>query len=228
MENLLLKYMEESFHKNEYRPGSSYPPVVTLSREYGCPSKLIGQLLIDTINRKITRHNAPKWRFINKELLEDAARELKMPEVNFNAMLGAEERGIVLDIMTFSSTYGGSAHIRKTFQKTVRSFAMQGYVVIGGRGGVAITRELPNSLHIRLQAPIAWRIREVAARHGITETEAAKMAHTIDAKRTKLIENLHGSKFSYSLFDLIYNCQTLSREEIVASVIQVMSARNMI
>lgn len=228
MDNLLLKYMEDSFHKGEYKPGSSYPPVVTLSREYGCPSKLIGQLLVDSINRKITRHNAPKWKFINKEILEDAARELKMPEVHFNAMLGAEERGIVLDIMTFSSTYGGSAHIRKTFQKTVRSFAMQGYVVIGGRGGVAITRELPNSLHIRLQAPLEWRIREVASRHGISDAEAVKMTHSIDAKRTKLIESLHGSKFTPSLFDLIYNCQTLSREEIVASVIHIMTTRNMI
>lgn len=228
MQNLLLKYMEQSFLKTELRPGGNFAPVVTISREYGCPSKPIGQLLADTINRRPARYDAPRWKFINKEILEAAAKELKMPEVQFNSMLGAEERGIVLDIMTFSSTYGGSAHIRKTFQKTVMSFALQGYVVIGGRGGVAITRKLPNTLHLRLQAPLEWRIREVMTHHGITERDAVKMIHKIDAKRTSLIESLHGSKFTPTLFDIIYNCETMSKEEIVSAIIQVMVHRKMI
>ena len=52
------------------RPG----PVITISREYGCPSKLIAAMLTDLINEKYARKN--KWHWISKEILEETARKL--------------------------------------------------------------------------------------------------------------------------------------------------------
>lgn len=228
MENLLIKYMEESFHKSEPRPSGQYNPIVTLSREYGCPSKLIGLLLVEALNRRSAATAVPKWRLINKEILEESARELNVPEVHIQSMLDADKKGVVLDIMTFSTTYGGSERIKKTVQKVIRSFAHIGFAMIIGRGGVAVTRDHPNALHVRLTAPIDWRAKEISERHGIPVLQARKMAEEIDVKRYKLIENLLGKKPDPYIFDLAFNCMYLSREEIVQAIIRLMEMKKMI
>jgi cytidylate kinase len=228
MENLLLRYMEESFLRSESVSGGQARPVVTISREYGCPSKLIGQMLVESVNRKSIKERSSKWRLINKEILEESARELHLPESQIKSLLDADQKGIVLDVLTFSTTYGGSARIKKTVEKVIRAFAYTGHVVIIGRGGVAFLRDHPSSLHIRLQAPLGWRIAEISRIHGVTLQQAMKTANETDAKRTRLIENLLGRKADPYLFDVSYNCMLLNKEEIVQSVLRLMEMKKMV
>jgi cytidylate kinase len=228
MENLLLKYMEESFQKTDANPTGRCNPIVTLSREYGCPSKLIGLMLVEALNRRRGNASARKWRLINKEILEESARELSVPENQIKSMLDADKKGVVMDILTFSTTYGGSERIRRTVQKVIRSFASSGYAVIIGRGGVAVTRDHPNALHVRLTAPIEWRAGEISARYGIPLLQARETAEEVDLKRHKLIENLLGRKPDPYLFDLAFNCMYLGKEEIVQSTVSLMEIKKMI
>jgi cytidylate kinase len=228
MENLLIRYMDESFLKNERMRGAPGPPLVTLSREYGCPSKLIGQMLVEAINMKARKERSRQWKFINKEILEESARQLHIPEFQIKSMLDADKRGMVLDILTFSTAYGGNQRIRKTVEKVIRSFAHSGYVVMVGRAGVAVTRDHPNSLHVRLTAPIDWRAGEISRIHGVTVAQALKTAADIDAKRTKLIETLLGKKLDPYLFDMAYNCKYLGKEDVVQSIFRLMELKKMI
>jgi cytidylate kinase len=228
MDNLLIRYMEESFLKKEFLPGSPGPPLVTLSREYGCPSKLIGQMLVEAVNARARKERSKQWRFINKEILEESARQLHIPEFQIKSMLDADKRGVIMDILTFSTTYGGNQRIRKTVEKVIRTFAHQGYAVIVGRAGVAVTRDHPNALHVRLTGPIEWRAAEISRIHGITAAQALKKAADVDAKRTKLIETLLGKKIDPYIFDIAYNCKYLSKEEIVQSIFRLMEMKKMI
>ena len=94
MENLLRHYLEEAFLKSEI-PGRSKPlPFVTISREYGCPSKMIGVKLTDALNRRKKPDDPNRWKFINKEVLETAARELNLPAVQVASLLSAEQKGV--------------------------------------------------------------------------------------------------------------------------------------
>ena len=106
--------MEESFHKADSGPAGQARPLVTISREYGCPSKLIGQMLVEAINRRTRKEMPVKWRLINKEILEESARELHIPGDPCQILLDSEKKGIVMDVLTFSTTYGGTQRIRKT------------------------------------------------------------------------------------------------------------------
>lgn len=47
-------------------------------------------------------------------------------------------------------------------------------------------------------------------------------------KRTTLIELMLKDKFHPSLFDLSFNCSTLSKEEIMGTIISMMEAKKMI
>jgi cytidylate kinase len=227
LENLFQRYLEESFRNPERKGQGSFAPVVTISREYGCPSKLIGQLLVKTLNNLHPPGKEPLWHFINKEVIEESARELKIPEIQVSSLLTAEDKGVVLDIITFSSSYGGSHRVRKTVEKVIRTFASRGHLVLVGRAGVAVLRDFPNSLHIRLHAPSDWRMHEISQRKGIPDKEALQTLLDIDMKRTKLIETILGRPIDAALFDASFNCKYLSHEEIVQAIIRVMEIRKM-
>jgi cytidylate kinase len=118
--------------------------------------------------------------------------------------------------------------IRKTIANVIRNIASEGNVVIIGRGGVAITRELERSLHIMLEAPLKWRALRNAEKYCMTEKEAAKFTMNIDRKRKDFRDSFHGKGTEYTRYDVHYNCMTLSVEDIAESIISLMRSRQFI
>lgn len=230
MENLLRKYLEEKFEEqNRVKPLGKYP-FITLSREFGCPSKLIAKSLAEALNkRNPPDRKKPSWRFINKEILMDSAKELDLDPSKLKYVFAAERKNAIDDIFaSFSDQYKSDLKIKKTIREIIRSFALGGNVIIVGRGGVAITQEFNNGIHIRLQAPLEWRVQGICYRRALSEKEAHKLATDTDRKRTGLIEIFLGRKFDDSLFDLVFNCQTFEPDEIVSGIIHMMEIKELI
>ena len=88
MENILRKYLERTFPDERSAVPCSIGPVVTISREFGCPSKLIAQMLADALHHTPTGRQQ-RWRFINNEIIEATAKELEMNPTELNFMLNA-------------------------------------------------------------------------------------------------------------------------------------------
>ncbi len=227
MENILLKYMDIRFNQGSEMLPATPAPFITISREFGCPSKLIANKLTTEINKMQKAHS---WHFINKEIIEESANKLNVDPMKIKSVLSAEKRGIMDDVISsFSSKYYiNSISIRKTISDIIKSIAIKGYVIIVGRGSVAITKGFSNSLHIRLQAPLEWRINEVCRVNGLSRPDAEKMANDTDTKRAALIESFLKCKPDQSIFDLIFNCKTMDVNEIVKSIIYVMELKKMI
>jgi cytidylate kinase len=230
MENLLRKYMEERFAEPASQPHPGTLPFITISREFGCPSKFIAKLLTERLNEYTSPlKTGPPWRFLNKEIIMEAAHELDLNPSKIQYLFHAEKKGALGDIFaSFSDSYKSDRTIKKTIQEVVKSFCRKGNIILVGRGGVAITHNYSNTLHIRLQAPQEWKIRGICERDGISEDEARKLITETDKRRTTLIEMFLGEKFSTELFDLIFNCQTFDCENIVAGIIRMMETKNMI
>ncbi len=229
MENLLREYLEKSLPEAERKTPCGSGPVVTISREFGCPSKLVGQQLTELLNRKSDRDKLHRWRFVSKEIVVAAASELEVKLTDMNYFLSSGGKGMMEDVLqSFSQPYVNKHRIRKTITTVVTAMAQKGYVVIVGRGGVGVLHGCPNAIHIRLQAPLAWRIKEVSKIKGITEKEAKALARETDEKRTDLIELMLKEKFNPYLFDLTFNCATLPQEEIIYTIIRLMEAKKMI
>jgi cytidylate kinase len=228
MENLLLKYMGKSLA--DEIPGSSETlPLVTISREFGCPSKLIAQMLVDALNKKGEATHARKWKFINKEVLESAAKELQLNPMDVKYLLSVGEKGLLEDVLvSFSSMYVSNIKIKRTLIKVVTTIAQSGHVVLVGRGSAAILQGRPWTLHIRLQAPVEWRIPEICKLKNVNEDEAAKMIVTIDHQRRSLYELILGRKFDPNVFDVVFNCATIPKQQIVQGILGMMEDRGMI
>ncbi|HNW73905.1 MAG TPA: cytidylate kinase-like family protein [Bacteroidales bacterium] len=229
MENLLHEYMDRAFAGRDLGKPAGPLPVVTISREFGCPSKMIAQHLTAELNRLCGAAKPGRWRFINKEVVEDAARRLEMQPAEVNFMLNAGGKGLVEDVLaSFSPGYVSSHRMRKTITSVVQSIAAQGFVVIVGRGGAGILRHAPATLHIRLTAPREWRTEAVVKSKGIPASEAVRMIDDMDRKRISLIELMAGEKFNPYLFDVTFNCAKLNQDDIVHTITGLMASKNMI
>jgi cytidylate kinase len=229
MENLLHEYLERTFSApvQALSDPCGIGPVVTISREFGCPSKLIAQILTDVLNKRAGK--APKWRTINKEVVEESARHLNLNSHDVQYLISSGNKGMIEDILSsFSQTYVSSVRLRKTLMTVIRNFARQGHVVIVGRGGAGILHGCPDTLHVRLMAPLSWRVEELSLRKHISKKEAIRLATEMDLKRSSLIEMMTGSKPDTTLFDVIYNCSTLSCEEVAGAIFGMLEARKMI
>ncbi len=232
MKSILGSYMKERMERQERRKIQKEPgPVVTISRSFGCPAKTVSQDLCFAINKKLGLSKNPlHWRWISKEILEESAKELRIDKQLIREASGAEERSIMDDvIMSLSKRfYPGDAKVKKTIRDIVMSFTNEGRVIIVGRAGVSITRDVKNSLHIRLTAPIEWRAETISKIQNISIDEARSKILDVDYKRGKLREFFEGCKPDNSVFDLICNFQTMKEEEILGMIMKVMELRGML
>lgn len=234
MSNVLLNYMKHRFNsetvvskKKHIKAG----PVVTISREYGCPAKRLAGMLSSALNRiELENYSKQHWQWIGKEILDESAKELNLKSKMIREVVNKEESSVVEDIVMSLSHkyYPGDYKIKKTIGEVIRSFAEHGHVVIVGRGGVSITRDIPDSLHINIQAPLEWRINQVSKMYMISLTEARKKIQTIDAQRKVIREFFGGEKKDKSAFDVTFNYMTLDEEDIISTIIRLMESKDLI
>jgi len=226
----LVKYLSEKIVQETGRFKDS-GPVITISREYGCPAKLIAKRLSEELSRKtFVKGKEVRWKYMTKEIMAEAARELDIDPDRIKYVFDYEHKGLLDDVISaqFSKYYKSDKKIRKTISKVIRNMAEEGNVIIVGRGGVAITRDIPRSIHIMLEAPLEWRVARIAENYNISIQEAKKSALDIDNKRREFREYFKGKETDYTWFDLNLNCMTLSIEEIVSVLVHVAEIRKIV
>lgn len=226
----LSKYLTqryiESLSKQEFEG-----PVITIARESACPAKKIASRLVTRLDAvKGSKAKKIPWKWIDKEILSESARELDLDPADIEYVFKFEKKNFFDDILNSQSRkyYKSDRQIRKTIEKVVRNIASEGNVIIIGRGGVAITREMERSLHIMLEAPLEWRAARNSQKYCMTEKESVRFSLDVDKKRREFRDYFHGEGTDYTRFDVRYNCMTLSVDEIADNIINLMEQRNFI
>ncbi|MCD6564575.1 MAG: cytidylate kinase-like family protein [Bacteroidales bacterium] len=224
----LAKYARDRLQKREQnKTGSGPGPVITISREFGCPSKKIASDLTDAIN---TKRKKDKWYWVSKEILAESADQLGLHPDEIKYVFDYKKKGIVEEIIAAQSKkyYRSDKKIRNTIGKVIKRIAETGNVIIIGRGGAAIANDIKNSLHIKLIADIKWRAKNVGKIRDMNIDDAIKFTLDYDKKRKIFLDYYWGETSDYSIFDLIYNCNTMSSEEIVTSIIHMLERRKIL
>jgi cytidylate kinase len=227
----LSKYLADWYKEDPAR--NIYPgPVVTISREAGCPAKRIASRLTEHLNtlKKSKQTKEHPWRWISKEILEESSRELHVDASQIQHVFDYKSRGVLEDLLLAQSKdyYKSDLKIRTTIAKVIRNFANEGNAVIVGRGGVAITRDIPRSLHLFLEAPLEWRALRVAEKNNYTIEQARSYAQSVDKKRAQFRDFFQGKGTDYTRFDIKLNCMTLEIDEIIDIIVGALRTRKMI
>lgn len=223
----LIKYMSNRLDKESddtREPG----PVITISRQYGCPSKKIASQLAEEISDKLkAKGRSDKWRWISKEIMHESAKELEMDPEKIKYIFDYEKKSFLDDILSSHQNkyYKSDRKIRNTVAKVIRNIGEDGNVIIVGRGGVAITKHIAKSLHINLEAPLEWRAIRASEKHNISLEEGRELAQENDRKRKQFREYFEGKDTDYTWFDLTFNCMTLTADEIVKTIVKMVETR---
>ncbi len=235
MNNLFFKYLDSRFHKH-YEAHTKqnidihhYGPIITISREAGCSAREIAQLFYRSINQGIS-DNDKKWKCIDKNIILDSAKKLDLPARKIKYVFNSQKKSSMDEIVESLSSryYKSDKIIRKTIAEVMRGFAEKGNTIIVGRAGVALSQHVNRSLNIRLIAPLQWRIEQISQKHNISEEIAEQYIIEIDAKRTALIEEFYGKKLDNSMFDILFNCKNIPKDEIVQIGMKLLKDRHLI
>lgn len=200
-------------------------PVITISRLTGCDGREVAAELVALLNLK---YNTNRWKWVDKDIIYHAANELKTDTHRVETYyqgLGMTE--ISQMIMAFSGSYVTDSSVKKAIREVVLSIARDGYAVIIGRGGVAITRDLANALHVRLMAPMYWRVQNVMKKKGMIIEKAEEYVIQTDEKRQKLIVDFLDKKpvSIDHLFDVSINRSSFTIDQISSLILSMYESK---
>jgi len=201
--------------------------VVTISRQAGCPAGVVSEYLLKRLKDERFGPDPAHWRIINKEILSEAARELGLSEDKINYIIEIGMRSTMEEIIAALSSkyYKSDRKIRKTVAEVIRTIAASGSVIIVGRGGVALTQDIPGSLHIYLEAPESWRVRQLMKHFDWKEEKALKTCREWDTQREK-VKEMYGAGSKSGLYHVSFSCDKLKPEEISASAYHLLTLLN--
>jgi hypothetical protein len=156
-------------------------PVVSISREFGTLGLALGR-------RVARRLGFSCW---DREFVSEIARRLHQPKATISAF---DERahtaiddlfGVTFEQDVLTADYGDQ------LRAIVRSVMRQGGAVIIGRGSQFLV-DPQRALRVRLVAPYALRVREVATRTHLSNEEAAERVRARDRDRAEFMRQHFG------------------------------------
>lgn len=222
----LIQYFNSKFANIYSHEAVKEPlPFVTISRETGCGANIIAEMLQNEL--RTTNH---RWKVVNKEIIDEAASALKIDKQRINDIIHVKNRTMADEILDALSTryYKNDTTVRKTIAEVVRHDAKKGNIIIVGRGGSAVTQDLPNGLHIKLFAPKEWRINNIIQQRGLSKDAAAAFIKEHDKKRTQLLEQMSEKNIEQILFSLTINRATFTPVQIVKLILEAMKSKEFI
>ncbi|MCX7986887.1 MAG: cytidylate kinase-like family protein [Bacteroidales bacterium] len=225
----LITYLRQRYAEKESLKHEE-GPVITISREYGCAAKVVAQKLSEILSQKKDKWGKThSWKWYSKEILDESAKQLQLDPSEIAHIFNYEKRSVLEEFFSsFSHYYHSDKKILNTIGKVIREIAIQGHAIIVGRGGIAITRDIPRSLHIHLHAPLEWRAIRVSERYGCTLEQAKERCIETDKKREEFKNYFQGKGTDYTWPDLTINCMTLTVDEIVEIIVKTVELRNLL
>lgn len=173
--------------------------ILTISREYGSGGREIGRMVAEKMG----------YRYVDKELLfqdleqtgarwAQAARELDEVCPTIWERYDWQYRGFVAQV-----------------EALIMSYAAEDRVVIIGRGGAILLREVPFCLKVRLVAPLEVRLERIMVRESLDRAAAERLIRQVDHERACFIKANYGVDWdSEELADMTLNTASLTYEQV--------------
>jgi cytidylate kinase len=108
----------------------------------------------------------------------------------------------------------------------IQEAARSGNVVIVGRGGAHLLRDLPGVFRVFLHADLSFRVRVVTERERIDEAVAARRVHEMDANRAAYMRQVYGRDWlDLRLYDLAIDTGHVGFDGATETILAALAAR---
>jgi cytidylate kinase len=216
MKNRLLEYLNkrmsdkkfESMHESERHPG----PVITISREVGCSGISIAEDLAERLKKKYPGHN---WKVLSKEIFQESAKELDLDPERVSKVFKQIDRTTFDELLNAfnEKKYKSDKKVRRTVVEVIRSFAEDGFCIIVGRASNIIAGDIKNALHVRVVAPMEYRIQSIMQKDKVNRQDAVNFIEMVEKERYAYRHIAMGKGMDApEIFDITFNLEAFSRE----------------
>jgi cytidylate kinase len=160
------------------------PRVLTLSRELGAGDTGFARTLAAHLGLKA----------YDRELLEQEAARLGVPEMQLEK-IDEQAPGI------FEQFRPGSLYQRyfEAVGRLMHELAVRGDVILVGRGGNRLLRDVPAAFHVRLVVPPEIRVRRVMEHRWLRQSAAQQLIDQSDAQRSAFYQGHFGADWTSAL-----------------------------
>ena len=149
---------------------------------------------------------ALSYRCVGRELLVEASRCYRIPEAKLNEIV---EKGP----HWWDRLLQNLRPYRIALQAALCELAQDGNVVYHGHLGHELLPRIGHVLKVLLIAPMEFRIKQVMARHNLTEAAARQYIEEVDRARSRRLMAMFGTDWrDPNRYDLVLNMGTMRRE----------------
>jgi cytidylate kinase len=178
--------------------------VITISRQLGSQGNEVAQAVSHRLNYPV----------ICRELINQAANRAGVPEV---ALATIDDLGL---FGLRPSSEARSAY-HQAVKTVMQELCTQGNVILVGRAGQVILRNLPNVLHVKVIAPANVRAQRVSCQLGIPIEASHAQIEASDRSRRNYLRRYYQARWDDpELYDLIINTARLSAEAAACMITQ--------
>ena len=196
-------------------------PFITISRQAGVGGPKLADRLAAALNEN-DKSERP-WHVFDRELVEKVAADHEISQSLIDAMDESDHswiNDVLAGMKATGRTESTQFNVYRRVAETVVGLAEAGKVVIVGRGGANICQAMPGGVHIRLVAPIEWRIEKLAETEKISESRAARRVRDLDENRESFFTRFWGKDaLEPERYTVTFNAARVSEEQVVEAVL---------
>ncbi len=171
--NAQVTYWKKQKEKLATPEKSNRLPFITISREYGCGGYDIAKRLAEIFNTELKQK--PEWAAYNRTLLDKVMDDMGLSSSLAETLTGTARSGLTNLLQTSFSSFPTQVSVHKKLAETIAILALNGNVIIVGRGSNIITRSIKNGYNVRLVAPLGWRTDAIVEKMNISKQDAGKL-----------------------------------------------------
>lgn len=199
-------------------------PFITISREYGCGGFDIAVKLTDILNKEY--HATPIWAAYDKQILDKITSDLGLTQELTETLTNTARSKMTDLFQTTFSKFPPQVAVYRKLAEVVRTLAINGHVVIVGRAGNVITRGMPYGLHVRIVAPMSYKVKRIAAKLKVTQPEAREIIEQKEMERESFIKNfLKFDPEDPHNYDIVINNENYALDELAGLIIDAMKRK---
>lgn len=225
MNHLLMvkQYLEDKTRFGGIQP-TGYP-FITISRQAAAGGHLLSQVIMTDFLR-LSGDLFKGWHVFDREICELVATDSTL-RTTMEQLVNERYHSEFAEFM--DGLFSGKSQQYMTLKKTfhiVRILASIGKVIIVGRAGNCVTRNLGAGVHLRIVAPESHRVLWMMKKLRVDKREAQKMIKKQDAERRRMTRTFFDADIEDPLlYDATFNSTTVRMHEISHAVIEIIKHR---
>jgi cytidylate kinase len=161
------------------------PPSITISREAGAGAVTVARHLLEILG-EIKARQVP-WAVFDRNLVERVLADHDLPGAIKKFMPEDVKFDLTDAVEEMLGLHPSSWTLVEQTTDTVLRLASAGNVIIIGRGGNVITSHMRNVFHVRLVAPLDFRIKHMEEFSSLTGREAGIYVKVHDKGRARYV-----------------------------------------